>query len=246
MKILSLNLGPGITAFSTERGQGCDASAPYSGFSICSYTGDALDHIRECRRALSARLGVADDRILTPRQTHSLNVATVTGRTRPEELEGVDGLVTATPRLALCINTADCVPVLMADPEAGVIAAVHSGWRGTVGEIVTSAVKKMVDLGASPDRIRAAFGPSICADCFEVGEEVAERFRHIPGAVIDTAEKPHVDLRTAITHSLLLSGIKPDMIDGSAPCSRCLHDRFFSARRLSVASGRTLSVIMLR
>lgn len=235
-----------VLAFSTERGEGVDLQSPYSGFSICSYTGDTPEHIQACRMALCEYLGIESRSLFVPHQTHSVEIATVSdGYT--DLPDGVDGLVTATRGVALAINTADCVAVLMADPEADVIGAAHSGWRGTVGGIASKCVGRMVALGADPERISVWMGPSICRDCFEVGEEVAERFSGFPGVVVRRpGVKPHIDLAVAIMQSLTESGVKAENIALPPDCSFCNPDRFFSARRLGIASGRTLSVIMLK
>lgn len=233
-----------IIAFSTERGPFADIGSPYSGFSLCNYTGDAQEHIRECRDAVSRYLGIADWRLMVPHQTHSTNVVVVDVDNN-ESLEGVDGLVTKRPGVALAINTADCVAVLMADNAAGVIGAVHSGWRGTAGEIAGKCVDRMVSMGAEAARIMVWMGPAICSDCYEVGDDVANVFDAFPGAVIRcTGRKPHIDLGVAIRHTLEKAGIEPANISMPEGCSFCHPDRFFSARRLGVKSGRTLSVIM--
>lgn len=173
--------GPGIVAFSVKR-SAPDPSDPYSGFNICHYTGDSPDHVAECRQALAERLRIAPDRLIIPRQTHSDRVAIIDRIPYPaDSLEGVDALVTTLSGVALCINTADCVPLLMADPHAHVIAAAHCGWRGTVSQIAGKTIDAMIALGADPARIHAAMGPSICPACFEVGPEVAAQFFHTFG-----------------------------------------------------------------
>lgn len=237
---------PGAAALTTER----DCSSPdnpYDGFNACFYTGDDPLHTESCRHAIACRLGLADPALLImPRQTHTCRVASVTSSDAGRSLEDVDALVTADPEVALGVSTADCVPLLMVDPVAGVAAAVHSGWRGTAGHIAAHAVEAMTGLGASPRDIRAALGPCICTDCFEVGEEVAEAFTAagLGGAVRnDFGIKPHIDLAKAVSITLVRAGVAPP-----APppgCSRCLPGRFFSARRLGIASGRTLTVIRL-
>ncbi|MCM1293565.1 MAG: polyphenol oxidase family protein [Bacteroides sp.] len=235
-----------VVAFSTLR-SATDIDNPYDGFSICNYTGDTAEHIDACRRALCARLDIADDHLIVPRQTHSCNVAVIDRfNFHSIDLNSVDALVTAESGTALCINTADCVPLVMADSDAGVIAVAHSGWRGTVGSIAASTINAMVSCGASLDRIHVAMGPSICCDCFEVGEEVARIFRDSfpKDTVDDSHDKPHVDLKKAIKSTLILSGIAPDRIHISYACSRCLSDIYFSARRSGIASGRTLTVAM--
>lgn len=240
----------GITAFSTGRGA-VNPADPYDGFNACHYTGDDPVHIAGCRRRLCDALSVPSESLVIPRQTHSARVAVIdTVPVNRESLEGVDALVTSLPSVALAVNTADCVPVVMADPEAGVIAAVHSGWRGTVDRIVAKAVTGMVALGADPSRISAAMGPCIGPECFEVGEEVAERFEtEFPGdstVIYPTtgSQRPHVDLPRAVAATLIAAGVRSEAIAMPPACSRCDHRRFFSARRLGVGSGRTLSVII--
>lgn len=248
MNRLVYDLGPGVTAFSTMR----DTDSPddhYSGFNACHYTGDNEDHIASCRHELTdAVTGLRY--LVIPRQTHSLNVALI-DRIPVEPIGNVDALVTDIPGIALAVNTADCVPVLMADTVAGVVSAVHSGWRGTAGHIVLKALDVMVAGGAVAGRVKAVMGPSICTGCFEVGPEVAAEFeKAFPGAEgivsgYTQAYRPHVDLRAAICHDLVQAGVPLDSIDTStAPCSRCNPATWWSARYMGIDSGRTLSVIM--
>lgn len=266
---------PGIIAFSTTRGPGADIADPYSGFSICHYTGDAPHHYMACRRELASALGLPLDRLIIPRQVHGSAVSVLpSDKSNCElcivncELDKVDALVTNRPGVALCINTADCVPVLLADPEARVIAAAHCGWRGIVAPLLDNTVEAMTRLGASPVRIRAAMGPSICPACFEVGPEVAAQFKycsvitrndtHQSGSeselqLADYAlrivncefQKPHIDLSAAITARLIGLGLQEANITPPPACSRCNPGRFFSARHSGIASGRTLTLITL-
>lgn len=240
-------LTEGITAFSTLRGTN-DVTNPYNGFNVCHYTGDDQSHIDTCRELLCKRLNISPDRLIIPRQTHSSHIAVIDSYDLPP-LDDTDGMVTNVKGLALCINTADCVPVLMADATAGIIAAVHSGWRGTVAGIAGKAVSGMVRMGAVPHRIKAVMGPSICTGCFEVGHEVAQIFNDtFPGIqTVDNSHlKPHIDLSAAIRATLYDVGVEPENISGPPACSMCNHSDYFSARRLGIKSGRTLSVIMLR
>lgn len=242
MKATDLLHLPGITAFSTLRDTG-SPHLPYSGFSTCSYTGDLPQHYGDCRNELASSLGIEPDNIVFPRQTHSLNVAVV--RDPAVALTETDALVTDRHGIALGIHTADCVPLVLADIKAGVIGAAHSGWRGAAGNIAALTVEKMVSLGADPANIHAAMGPCICPECFEVGEEVAAQFEQF-GAVVRTSGKPHVNLPKAITASLVNSGVPRQNIAAPCGCSRCDWKHFFSARRLGVESGRTLTLIILR
>lgn len=240
---------PGALAFSTRR---CcsDPSDPYDGLNACHYVGDTPDRVAQARRVVAAAVGLPPEALVIPRQTHSLNIAVISGEGRDDySLEDVDGLVTDRRDIALCINTADCVPVLLCDPVAGVCAAVHSGWRGTVGRIVARAVCAMGSLGAVPARVHAAMGPSICASCFEVGNEVADRFLDefpfVPGIVIATGSRPRVDLAEAVRATLIDAGLPAGSIAMPPACSRCNPGLYFSARRLGIDSGRTLSVVRL-
>lgn len=238
-----------IVAFSTLR-SAKNPQCPYDGFNICHYTGDDPMHIADCRKALANLLDITTDRLIVPRQTHSTNVAVISSfPIKENHIENVDALITNIPGIALCINTADCIPIVMTDTQAGIIAAVHSGWRGTVAKIAVKAIKEMTLLGAKHDRIKVVMGPSICPECFEVGEDVAEIFRNsFPGSksVIDCYPKPHIDLSRAISAQLTEAGILTKNIASPPICSHCNPDRLFSARHLGINSGRTATVAMLR
>lgn len=234
-----------IRAFTFERGV-MPGAGPYDGFNTCHYSGDSPEHVAASRKALSKAIDVSS--FVFPRQTHSLNV-TVIDTPTPENstLEGVDALVTSLPGIALCIHTADCVPILLADPVAGVIAAVHSGWRGTVGRIVGKTVKCMTRLGADTRRIIAAMGPCICSECFEVGPEVVEQFvtaGFSKRVVMASSARSRIDLPEAIAATLEDFGVTRGNIAFPPACSRCNPYRFCSARHSGIASSRTLSLIV--
>lgn len=240
----------GAVAFSTLR-DCADPSGPYDGFSVCDYTGDAPAHIAACRDAVADMLGLdSAESLILPRQTHTANVAIVDRSDAGRPLTDIDAIVTADASVAIGVNTADCVPIVLSDKEAGVIAVVHSGWRGTVARIAANAVDRMTSLGAAPENIVAAMGPSICADCFEVGKEVAREFAQafpdVDGVIVGGYAKPHVNLGAAIKATLRECGVKGCNIYVPSRCSRCECHRFFSARRLGVHSGRTLTVARLQ
>lgn len=248
--ILPLHDGDGIFAFTTTRGV-CNTLDPYSAFSVCHYTGDTPAHISLCRSALADRLGVTVGDIIVPRQTHSDNIAVITDDTA-DAYENTDALVTTLPGLVIGINTADCVPLLMYDAKARVAAAIHAGWRGTVARIAAKTVAAMTLLGASASEIRVLQGPSICPGCFEVGDEVVGQFADAGFPVNricnrhQATGKAHIDLREANVHALTETGVLRGNISDPAGCPHCTPGRFFSARRLGIASGRTFTAIMLR
>ena len=187
-------------------------------------------------------------------QTHSATAHIVSehGSSPPERREG-DALVTALPGLACLVLTADCAPVLIADPLARVVAAVHAGWRGALGGVIESAVAAMVALGASPERMTAAVGPCIGPDSYEVGLEFADRFTDADafnarffrsGA---RADKRLFDLPAYVLHRLAEAGVQDREWIGRDTCAEAAD--FFSNRRAVLRGepdyGRLASAIML-
>lgn len=231
-----------IKAYYTTRGK-CNPDEPYSGFNICHYTGDSRAHIEECRKALATEFNMPDENIIVPRQTHSANVATITSLPAlSEAIENVDALVTNLSGIIIGVNTADCVPVIMTDSSAGIVAVVHAGWRGAIGGIVENALNAMISIGAETLRIKAVMGPSICQKCFEVGEEVAARFSE--NCVDRTSwEKPHISLHRHIKETLIKLGVPGNSIGSfdDTICTKCHPDMFYSARHLGVNSGRVFT-----
>lgn len=245
IKVFNYNIGEDIIAFSTLRGEGIDAESPYDGFSICDYTGDDGKKVSLCRQSLCDYLGIPPQNLIIPRQTHSDTVAVI-DNVPQGNITGVDSLITRLTDTALAINTADCVPVLLADTTTGLISAIHAGWRGIVSEIIPKTVTKAKELGAK--HFKAVIGPAICSECFETSDEIAEKFRTKFGeSVITTNEitgKKHVDLVQSAKIQLLYTGIKEENITISDKCTRCNYTELFSARKSGVNSGRVATVIM--
>lgn len=246
-----------VQAFSTLRGR-AQGGKPYSQVNLCDYVGDDALRVLDARITLSMQLGVELDDLIMPRQTHSCRVAVIDERFRTLDidkqeaaLEGIDALVTRLQGIVIGVNTADCVPLVLVDGQAGVIAVAHAGWRGTVGRIAKAVVEEMCRQGASADRIQAAMGPSICQECFEVGDEVVDAFKkarfNLDDMVVRNAAigKAHIDLRAANSAVLVAAGVPVGNIVKSQHCSRCEYDRFFSARRLGINSGRTFTGVRL-
>ena len=181
--------------------------------------------------------------VVQAHQVHQSRVAVVTRQDTPrDELEGIDALVTRTEGCCIGVRTADCVPVLLYDPVARVVAAVHSGWRGTVQRISLEAVGVMCQLGAHACDVEAVIGPSISRQSFQVGEEVADAFARaaFPMDQILSDDGPrgdgmrgglHIDLWEACRLTLLQAGLLPQHIHVSGLCTYLNSDRFYSARR---------------
>ena len=217
--------------------------------------GDDPDCVRENYRRAGEIFGVGADDFVMTKQVHGVNVPYVTEKDKhilgTELTEGVDGLVTDVKGLPLLIYIADCVPVLMHDETAGVIAAVHCGWKGSVADILGVAVEKMCSLGAKPENIRAALGASIGKCCFKTDIDIpAAVEKYLSGdtdGLISDAEdgKYCVDLRGANARRLLQLGLKKENIDISDECTMCKSEKYWSHRATEGVRGSMAAVIML-
>ncbi|MEZ5769742.1 MAG: peptidoglycan editing factor PgeF [Paracoccaceae bacterium] len=159
--------------FFTRRGGA--SSGIYAGLNCGGGSDDQRDAVALNRARVAAAMRVAPDDLASVNQTHSADVVAVTApfdEPRPE----ADGMVSATPGVALTVLTADCEPVLFADSEAQVIGAAHAGWKGALGGVLEATVEAMVGLGADRARIRAVIGPTIGRTAYEVGPEFRDRF----------------------------------------------------------------------
>ena len=258
MELLEHNIGTGARAFSTKRGEG---SGNYAGFNITHYCGDTAEHVTECRSELCKELGITDDRLILPRQTHSSNILCIdhallslSPQEQSERLQGIDAVVTDVPQTCIGVSTADCIPVLLYDEHRRVVAAIHAGWRGTVAGIVLKCISVMVSrYGCSTTDIKAIIAPGISLDSFEIGDEVYQEFANAGFAMERIAkrypasqgEKWHIDLWEANRLQLIEAGVKEENIQVVGVCTYKNHNEFFSARRLGIASGRIFNGIML-
>ena len=220
----------------------------------CGFSaGDELARVTENRARVCAKLSNHSKILLTTaQQVHGTDTATVSGAWEGNPLEA-DALVTATPGIALGVLTADCAPVLLADPYAGVIGGAHAGWRGALAGVTGAAVQAMVDLGADPGRMIAAIGPCISQESYEIGPEfptpfLAEdpdnrRFFTRPGE----DGRQWFDLGSYVTMRLKVDGVGAVESIGLDTCAD--DTRFFSYRRSVQAGGsnvgRQVSVIVL-
>lgn len=182
---------------------------------------------------------------LVLRQVHSTRL--VDASCWEPELEG-DALACSTPGTAVAVKTADCVPILLADPVRRVVAAVHAGWRGTADRIAESAIGELVRrYGSQASDLLAALGPSIGPCCFEVGPDVAPLFQSIFPERSDLGQKTRIDLREANFRLLAGAGVLPSRIDReAAPCTFCGGAEFHSWRRDRIPDLRMFSAIGLR
>lgn len=204
--------------------------------------------IRENRARVSALFGGAP--LVTLQQYHSAVTVTVTEPWSIEDSPKGDALVTNQPGVLIGLNTADCAPVLLADPVRKIVGAAHAGWKGTVGGVCESVIAAMEALGASRANIRAAIGPCISQPSYEVGPDFRAEFPAAASAFFKPALRAgyfFFDLESYVADRLTQAGI--GAIDALGACTLANPDKFFSFRRATLAGetdyGRELSVIML-
>lgn len=191
-----------------------------------------------------------DVEITLPTQTHSVNVAeAINGsHTFPD----TDALFTYKPELAVGVRTADCVPILLFAPDIRAVAAIHAGWKGTIGRICSLTVERLTTSGADPSLIRAWICPSVCGACYEVSADLARRFRSEinPLCVSTVSGSPHIDLAAANTSILESAGITPQNIRHTDLCTRHSfrsdHALFPSWRREPGVTRRLVSFIFMK
>lgn len=190
--------------------------------------------------------GEAPHVVYQAKQVHGATVLRLDGADEPSATRAseADALVTSVPGRAVAVRTADCIPLLLYEPNRGVVAAVHAGWRGIVGGVISATLACLRDeLCCRLDQVIAAIGPGIGPCHFEVGEEVASRFERFEGVVTRLASaRPHVDLARAVELSLRAHAVQQIELIGT--CTYCAPELFHSFRRDGASStGRQLSFI---
>ena len=237
----------GAGAVVTARSGGVSAG-PYATLNLSFSVGDERGWVLENRRRLAAAFGAGPGDFVFARQVHGARVRVVTGDDRGSgafslddavgSAGGADALVTTSPEVVLAILTADCVPIVLHDPAAGILACVHAGWRGTVAGVTAAAVAAMQDLGTRPSDVIAGIGPAIGADRYQVGPDVHEAVSRSFGPAAPAFSRPDpsaparwlLDLPSANRHALREAGVPgprihaTDLVTGPAP------GHFFSDR----------------
>lgn len=226
-------IAPGVYAAFTARHDGGVSQPPYDSLNLGLGVGDDPDAVRRNRAVAADRIGLAAARVAWMTQVHGAEVTVVTA---PGAAGACDAMVTTRPGVALAVLVADCLPVLVADPEAGVVGAAHSGRPGTVQGVAGQLLAEMSRQGADPSRCVALLGPAICGACYEVPEHVrAEAAAAVPEAACRTRwGSPGVDIRAAVTAQLHSAGVREVRHD--TRCTRETPD-LYSYRREST-TGR--------
>jgi YfiH family protein len=225
----------------TDR-RGGRSRAPYDSFNLGDHVGDDPADVAANRSRVARELQVPEDRLVWMNQVHGTGVAVVDG---PQDgpVAGTDALVTATRGLVLCVLVADCVPVLLADHEAGVVAAVHAGREGVRRGVVPAALSAMASLGARARHVTALLGPAVCGACYEVPEQMQGDVAGVaPAAAVRTRNgTPGLDLRAGVEQILRGAGI-PEVVQDP----RCtVEDPFLFSHRRDGVTGRQAGIVWL-
>jgi polyphenol oxidase len=243
-----LTLAPGVRVAFTARRGGVSAP-PYDSLNMGAGSGDRPEAVARNRGLVAAACGLDPARIVWMRQVHGADVARVhepgelTGGTAPGPAQARDASFTTVPGLALGVLSADCPAVLLADPEAAMIGAAHSGRPGTALGVVPALIRAMTGAGADPARMLAVIGPGICGACYEVPEEMRDAVAAVvPGSsCVTRAGTPGLDLRAGQAAQLAAAGVRRVQVDG-----RCTaEDRDLYSYRRDGRTGRFAGLVWL-
>ena len=245
---------PGSAQGFTTRHEGV-SRPPCNSLNLGMNTQDQQANVEGNRSLLARAFGINQEALVTPRQVHGSDILVIN---EPNEdyshflsVEG-DAVITNQPNVMIGVCVADCVPILLSDPDNRVIAVVHAGWKGTAAKLVSKTVAGMAsEFGSNPARLYAAVGPSIQKCCYEVDEPVRKAFAQggitwDACAELKSPGKWQLDLAAANRELLLLAGLPAGSIQLSGQCVCCHSEQFFSYRRDKDDSGRQIGFIMLK
>lgn len=230
-----------IRRVTTTRAGGA-SRPPFDSFNLGDHVGDDPAAVAANRERLASAIGLPVDHVIWMNQVHGDRVEVVDG-SREAAVDATDALVTATPRLALAVVTADCVPVLMSDATAGVVGAVHAGRVGAARGVVLRTLEAMLALGASTRDISVLLGPAVSGPNYEVPEQMAADVEsRLPGSRTTTSHgTPALDLRVGIARQLIGAGVTAIDID-----PRCtVEDPSLFSHRRDAPTGRLASLVWM-
>ena len=242
-------------AFTTRLGG--VSSGECSSLNLSFNRNDSAENVKSNYRIVADALGLDYQKLVLSNQVHDNKIFVVgekdagKGLTKESDIIGYDGLITNCSGVPLVTFFADCVPVLMLDPENKAIAAVHSGWKSTVRNISFEAVKLMQsEYGTKPEKLKVAIGPSLCQKCFEVSSDVYEEFVNA-FSFIDTfskkiGDKYYISLQEIIKKVLIDANVNEENILISDICTKCNNDVFFSYRGDNKMTGSLAAFMMLK
>jgi len=241
-----------LNAFSTRKGG--VSPLPADSLNLAQFKGDSKENVFENRRRFLKAIDGEQSSIVTAIQTHSIERVAIGSLNQARGPQpGCDAMTSQLKGVLLAIQTADCLPVLIGDPVSGAMAAIHAGWRGTAGRITERTVADLMQQGVNPRNAIAALGPAACAECYEVGQDVIDRYKKEFGywrtlfADVRQGGKAHLDIFAANIQQLIFCGFAEERIHVAEHCTMHENDLFFSYRREGRGQpsvvGRLLSVI---
>lgn len=215
------------------------SQSPFASLNFSTSTGDDVTAVTENRRRFFDQLGLHEEHLAAPRQVHS---ATIHQADEPGTFQDCDALFTLREDLWLSVLTADCIPILIWSLEKPVIAAVHSGWRGTRQKILSGLITRLQkELGIDPGSLLVFLGPGLQKDHFEVGPEFESFFEH---RFLEKREgRLYFDNSGALREQALEAGIQAEHLEDLGYCTYEDQDRFYSHRRDGQTTGRMMAII---
>lgn len=228
-----------ILNFVTGRNGGV-SPAPYDTLNTDSNGGDNPANVRENLARIMRAVGI--EKLWTPKQVHQDTIAIVDGEAPHGEVEA-DAVIVATPGIAVGVRTADCLPIIIADPDGSTASVIHAGRRSTELGITAKAIALMAGrFNCDPSTLRVAIGPGIRRCCYEVDEATARRFDSCCGG----GAGRYLDIAGANIRQMIAEGVKPENVTDCGICASCENRSFFSYRKGGKVTGRFLTGVMIR
>lgn len=228
----------------------------YSSMNFAFNLGDDREKVAENYNIFAKTLSLDLNNFVLSSQSHTTNIKIVNkdhagmGVNKPRDYTDVDGLYTEEKNLTIVTYHADCTPIYFYDPVRNAIALAHAGWRGTAGNIVRKMLNIFEERGSKTKDLICAVGPSICGECYQVGDEVLNamnfdfeimNFVHYRGI----SDRPFIDLKKINKEILVQAGVMPENIEVSKECTKCNSKKFFSHRRDSLKRGSNIACMCL-
>jgi hypothetical protein len=183
------------------------------------------------RKIYFQKIGVPFSRLVSAETIHKNKVAVVSKNEAKKTIKGADGLVTGKGGVYLSITSADCLPVFLFDSQKKIVGMIHAGWRGLETDILANTIKKIKELGGTPEKILVGIGPAICQSHYEIGPEVAKKFAKYSQALKKENRRIFLDIRKVAELQLLELGLREENLETSPECTYELPEKYYSARR---------------
>jgi YfiH family protein len=191
------------------------------------------------RKSFLKKQGISEKKVIGVKSVHGNNIEIVSKKHTGTFIDDTDGMITKQKDAYLAITVADCLPIILFEPEKEILTLLHAGWRGLENRIIEKAIKKLHDkYDAKPDKLLAGIGPGIGPCHFEVKDDLLIKFRSYPDAIINRDSLNYIDLKSIAKTQMEHAGIKPDNIEVNPVCTYCQSDKYFSNRKDSCEKVR--------